>query len=113
MHALIRCLLAIALAVQLGLAGLCLTHDEEEVSLRVLHPPCGHEHEACIAAFRLRSSDTTHHTGARASSTPLHAASLSLTFPLPTAVRHVLALQPSFNEANSAVLGARGPPCAP
>ena len=112
MHALLRYLLAIALVTQLALAGLCLTHDEDDVSLRVIHPPCAHEHEIHIATFRLRALDAPHDTSAGPSPTAVHAASMPIMLLLPTAVRYVLAIHPRLSEAHTAVLGARGPPCA-
>ena len=110
MGALVRCLLATALAVQFALAGLCLVHDERGASARVIHFPCAHQYQTHSATLKSRRLHIADRTVKRFSITTLPPAT-SPAFLLPNQARDLVALQSQPNEAESAVLNARGPPC--
>ncbi len=113
MGALIRCLLATALAGQFALAGLCLVHDECDVSARVTHFPCAHQYQTHAATLRSRRLHSADRIVKRPSITITMAAlpGASLALLLPHQARDLVALQPRPNQTERAILSARGPAC--
>jgi hypothetical protein len=111
MGALVRCLLATALAVQFALAGLCLAHDERGASSRVIHFPCAHQYQTHTATLRPRPTHAAERTVKRRSVTTAPPPDASFMLLRPHQARDFVALQSQSNEAESAVLSARGPPC--
>jgi hypothetical protein len=107
MGALIRCLLAMALAMQFALAGLCLVHDEPDASARVIHLPCAHQYQTHTAALRSRRLEIADHT-LKHSSITMPPPGVALAALLP---RDPVSLQSRLHEVERAVLSARGPPC--
>lgn len=110
MRALVRYLLAMALAAQFALAGLCLVHAEPDASAHVVHFPCAHQYQAHTAMLWSRRSNSVERTVKRPSMTiaPLGA---SLALLLPHEERELVAIQSQPNQADRAVFSARGPPC--
>jgi len=107
MGALIRCLLATALAMQFALAGLCLVHDEPDASARAIHLPCAHQYQTHTAALRTRRVQIADRP-LKHPSIMMPPPGLALASLLP---RDHVALQSQPQEAGSAALSARGPPC--
>jgi len=106
MKALVRCLLATALAMQFALAGLCLVHDGPNASARVIYLPCAHQYQTHTVLFRTRRPEAADHTLKHSSVTPLlPGAALAVQVP-----RGPVALQSQSHEAEGTVLSARGPP---
>jgi len=99
-----------ALAAQFALAGLCLVHDEPDASAHGVHIPCAYQYQTHTAALWSRRSRSVERTVKRPSITiaPL-ATSLALLVRKQERERGALQSQP--NQADRAVLSARGPPC--
>src|SRR6185312_10926142 len=110
MRALARCLLAIALAAQFALAGLCLVHDAPDDSAHVIHFPCAHQYQTHAATLRLRRLHTADRIVKRPSLTMASPVAISVALLLWRHARDLVGLQSRPDQAERATLSARGPP---